>query len=63
MYRQRKQFDLALADFPKAIEIDPSDARAYHNRGLIYQAQGQHNQAIQDFSKAISIMPAASDAK
>ena len=25
-----------------AIELDATDPRAYHNRGLIYQAQGQH---------------------
>ena len=51
MYRQRKQFDLALADFNQAIELDANDPRAYHNRGLIYQAQGQHTQAIDDFSQ------------
>ena len=36
-----------------------SDPRAYHNRGLIYQAQGQYQLAIDDFSKAISFAPTA----
>ena len=47
----------AFSDFPKAIELETTDGRAYHNRGLIYQSQGQHEFAIEDFSNAISLSP------
>ena len=53
------QLDQAFADFNKAIELDTTDPRAYHNRGLIYQARKQHAQAIEDFSTAISLSPSA----
>ena len=47
----------AFNDFQKAIQLDTTDPRAYHNRGLIYQSQGQHAFAIEDFSTAISLSP------
>ena len=49
----------AFNDFQKAIQLDTTDPRAYHNRGLIYQSQGQHAFAIEDFSTAISLSPDA----
>ncbi len=48
-------------DFNKAIEIRPDNAQAYYNRGLLYQAQRQHQFAIDDFTTAIG--PAQSQAE
>ena len=36
----------ALADFQRAIDLNTTDPRAFHNRGLLYQIDGQHRQAI-----------------
>ena len=47
----------SIADFDKAIEINPSDADAYYNRGVAYGHKGQHDKAISDYSKAIEINP------
>jgi tetratricopeptide (TPR) repeat protein len=51
-----------VADFNKAIEINPRDAAAYHNRGLIYGKGGQYDQAISDYTKALEIDPKSADA-
>jgi len=50
-----------LQRLPEGNPARHTDARAYHNRGLIYQSQGQHKFAIEDFSTAISLAPDAAE--
>ena len=47
----------ALADFDKAIDINPHQAEALYNRGLLYQRQRQHQLAIDDFTSANGLTP------
>ncbi|QNI77565.1 TPR repeat family protein [Synechococcus sp. MVIR-18-1] len=47
----------AIADWNKAIEINPQDALAYYNRGLAKYDSGDHQGAIVDYNKAININP------
>jgi len=47
----------AIADFTKAIEINPTYTNAYINRGFMYNKQGDFNLAILDYSRAIEINP------
>jgi len=42
----------AVADYTKAIEIDPKFAKAYCNRGQCKILLGQKDSACVDFSKA-----------
>ena len=57
-YFKKGQNDKAIAEYNKAIEINPRLAEAYANRGLAYaQGKGQFDQAISDFNKAIGINP------
>jgi len=56
-YMRKGQYDRAIPDFSKAIEIDPMYARAYYNRGIAYGKKDQHDRAIADFTKAIEIDP------
>ncbi len=56
-YCQIGQYDQAISDFSKAIEINPRLAHAYNNRGAAYLYKGQYDQAILDLSKAIEINP------
>jgi tetratricopeptide (TPR) repeat protein len=44
--------DQALAEFVQAIAIDPNNADALYNRGLLYQGNKQHQFAIDDFTAA-----------
>ncbi len=47
----------AINDFNKAIEINPKDADAYYNRGFAKAKLGDYRKAIEDFNKAIEINP------
>jgi tetratricopeptide (TPR) repeat protein len=49
------KFDLAIADFTKAIQIKPNVAEAYFFRGLAYKKKGEIDKAIIDFKKAKDI--------
>jgi len=57
-----KQYDLGIADFSKAIEIDPTFVEAYCNRGKLYYLQGGYDLAVTDASKAIELDPTVSKA-
>jgi protein O-mannosyl-transferase len=61
-YQRKGNFDQAIVDYSKAIEVNPSYAEGYYNRGLAYQNKGDINQAISDYNKAIEINPNYSDA-
>jgi tetratricopeptide (TPR) repeat protein len=56
-YIQQEKYDLALAEFTKAININPRYADAYNNRGNLYQQQGKPDLALSDYNKAININP------
>ena len=52
-----KQYKEAIADFDKAIELNPEDAEAYYNRGSAKDDLKQHKEAIADYDKAIELNP------
>src|SRR4030043_275929 len=52
-YYSKGQFDLAIADYNKALEINPRFANAYYSRGNAYHLKGQYDLAIADFNKAL----------
>ena len=45
--------DQALADYAKAIELDPKYADAYYNRAIVHEDKGDPDRAISDYSKTI----------
>ncbi|KYG81101.1 tetratricopeptide repeat protein [Roseivirga ehrenbergii] len=53
-YLQINEIDLAMADFDKAIFINPEYLRTYFSRGeFLYNAREDYNGAIRDFSVII----------
>ena len=56
-YYLKQQYKLAIADFTKAIELNPSFSGAFHNRGLAFRDEGQYASAILDFNRAIELSP------
>jgi tetratricopeptide (TPR) repeat protein len=56
-YTSKGDYDKAIADCDKAIELKPKNAAAYDNRGNVYQAKGDHDRAISDYDKAIELDP------
>src|SRR5262249_36006792 len=47
----------ALADFNRAIALDPRSAWAYFGRGTILGEQGRFDEAIADFDRAVELDP------
>ena len=48
---------LTIDSFNKAIEINPEDAEAYYNRGVVHVVNQRYDQAIADYSRALVINP------
>ncbi|MCX6009298.1 MAG: tetratricopeptide repeat protein, partial [Chloroflexi bacterium] len=47
--------DKAATDYSKAIELAPSYAMAYYNRGIVYDNMGQADLALADLNKTIEL--------
>jgi Flp pilus assembly protein TadD len=54
-YGERGQYDQAISDFNKAIEINPRDAYAYNNRGTAYMKSGNKEKACSDWKRACEL--------
>jgi tetratricopeptide (TPR) repeat protein len=57
IYKQRKDYDRAIADYSEAVKIDPQYVNAYINRGMAYDSKGDNDAAAADFSRAIELKP------
>lgn len=49
--------ELAIRDNDAALRLDPSDAQAYFNRGVGYQAMARYVEAARDFGETIRLQP------
>jgi tetratricopeptide (TPR) repeat protein len=58
-YMSKGDMDSAIADFSRAIELDPQNPSTYSARGFVYFNKGEHERAIKDFTKAIELLPNA----
>jgi len=59
-YRKLGQYQRAIEDFDKAIQLDPGYANGfgiYTERGYAYVELGQYQRAIQDFDMPIRLDP------
>ena len=56
-YAELKQYENAIEDFNKAIEVNPKFAEAYNNRGPAYAELKQYGRAIEDYNRAIELNP------
>ncbi len=53
-YGAKEEFDKAIEDCTKAIEIEPY-GDPYNNRGFVYYRMDLHDRAIEDYSQAIGM--------
>jgi len=61
-YANKGLLDEAIAEYGKALAIDPSYALAYYNRGYAYGNKGQYDKAIEDYTRAIELNPGFAEA-
>lgn len=62
-YWEKGEHDKAIADYDEAIHLDPTKARAFNNRGVVYAEQmKEYDQAIADFDEAIRLNPRYAEA-
>ena len=54
-----KDYNGAISDYTKAIELNPDTAVAYSNRGNSKSNLKDYNGAISDYTKAIELTPAS----
>jgi tetratricopeptide (TPR) repeat protein len=62
IYRNRQDYDRALALLQAQLARDSHDARAHYNLGTIYRRQGKLDEAIAAFRAAIQYDPSLADA-
>jgi len=64
LYKQRGdhifliyEWDRVLADYDRAIELNPTYADAYYARGVLYYTQGPRTAALEDFEQFAALAP------
>jgi tetratricopeptide (TPR) repeat protein len=60
-YYELKDYQQAIAECTKAIQLDPNYFHAYRNRGLAYHNLKDYQKAIDDYTKAIQLDPNYTD--
>jgi len=57
VYGNNGDNDRAIADYDKAIEIDPKYAPAYNGRAMVYFTAGKPAQGLPDVEKSLELRP------
>ena len=52
-----KEYQKAIADYTKAIELKPDYYLAYYNRGNVHNNLKEYQKAIADYNQAIELKP------
>jgi len=56
------KYDQAVADYTKAIELDPKAIDAYIGIGNAYFQKGKYDESLADFKKAVELRPGSAEA-
>jgi tetratricopeptide (TPR) repeat protein len=56
-YAAMRDWENAISEFSKAVDIDGRYAAAYANRGVAYMQQRKYNKALDDLKQAESLSP------
>jgi tetratricopeptide (TPR) repeat protein len=61
VFRLTGDAERALAEYERAIALNPKATSAYMGRAQLRQLQGRIDDALTDFDRAIGVNPASSD--
>jgi Tfp pilus assembly protein PilF len=56
-YGNRGEYDKAMNDFRRAIDLNPRCAEAYYNLGLVFALKGDDDTAIKHYDQALKFYP------
>ena len=56
-YLKKGQYDAAIGEYNRALEINPRSAVVYYNRSVAYTSKGQYDKAVTDCSSALKLNP------
>lgn len=61
-YASKGQYQQAMDNYNKALEMEPNFTNAYINRGLLYRGNKQYDLALKDYTRALEIEPRSATA-
>lgn len=56
-FYKNKDFDNAIKEFERIIELDPNNVAAYNNRAYVYASKNDYTHAVDDYSRVIELDP------
>jgi len=59
MYNQMGQYEQAVTNFNKALDLDPDCVVAYYERAIAYQNLKERQNAIDDYKQFLKLVPDA----
>jgi tetratricopeptide (TPR) repeat protein len=62
-YECQQEYDLAIADYTKAIKVNPDDYFAIKWRADVYMQTEEYDDAIEDYEKALTLTEDAEEIK
>lgn len=57
----KKNFDGALADVTRALELEATHAKSFNFRGRLHEAREEYDEAFADYDKAVALAPDDAD--
>lgn len=57
LYFESEQFERAIAEYVKALELEPDDKDTYNDLGLAYHYTGKYELSVEQLNKGIEIDP------
>jgi tetratricopeptide (TPR) repeat protein len=60
-YARKRDFDRAIEDYDRSLQINPDSATAHYNRGVAYEFKHDYERALPDLDRAVQLDPGDAD--